>query len=120
MPVVTPPFASMEMVKAVPNREELSWAMGARRNAFAFSSVRERHIRPRPWGAMKLTASVVTWSAARVRSPSFSRSSSSTRITILAARICSWAASIADSGTASPSLEFIVTSDSFSSCRNGN
>src|SRR5271169_1728716 len=36
-------------------------------------------IRPRPWVAMKLIASGVTQSAAMIRSPSFSRSSSSTR-----------------------------------------
>lgn len=41
---------------------------------------------PRPCLAMKLTASAVTWSAANTRSPSFSRSSSSTRMTILPAR----------------------------------
>src|SRR3990172_1391205 len=43
---------------------------------------------------MKLTASDVTCSAAIIRSPSFSRSSSSTRITIFPARISSRASSI--------------------------
>src|SRR5262245_15397514 len=48
-------------------------------------------MRPRPCVAMKLMASAVTRSAAMVRSPSFSRSSSSTTITIRPARICSMA-----------------------------
>src|SRR5258708_31804594 len=42
------------------------------------SSVKVRHIKPRPYFAMKLIASGVTFSAASIRSPSFSRSSSST------------------------------------------
>src|SRR6266576_355290 len=46
---------------------------------------------PRPSRAMKLIASGVTRSAAIVRSPSFSRSSSSTRITMPPARIASMA-----------------------------
>src|SRR5688572_21899513 len=50
-----------------------------------------RQIRPRPCRAMKLMASGVTMSAAMVRSPSFSRSSSSTTMTIRPARICSTA-----------------------------
>ncbi len=41
-----------------------------------------RQISPRPWVAMKLMASGVTSSAAIVRSPSFSRSSSSTTTTM--------------------------------------
>src|SRR4030042_1541386 len=47
---------------------------------------------------MKLIASGVTNSAARVRSPSFSRSSSSTRMTILPSRMSSMASSIVESG----------------------
>src|SRR5688572_3308976 len=50
-----------------------------------------RQIRPRPWRAMKLMASGLTMSAAMVRSPSFSRSSSSTTMTMRPARICSTA-----------------------------
>src|SRR5512139_1971159 len=57
-----------------------------------------RHTSPRPWRAMKLIASGVTNSAARVRSPSFSRSSSSTRMTIFPARISCRASSILESG----------------------
>src|SRR4030042_4130797 len=47
---------------------------------------------------MKLIASGVTNSAARVRSPSFSRSSSSTRMTILPSRMSAMASSIVESG----------------------
>jgi hypothetical protein len=46
---------------------------------------------PRPWLAMKLMASGVTRSAAMVRSPSFSRSWSSTTTTNLPARMFSMA-----------------------------
>ena len=58
------------------------------------SRVSVRQIRPRAWRAMKLMASGVTWSAASTRSPSFSRSSSSTRITMRPA-----ASSATSSGT---------------------
>src|SRR3990170_1821376 len=51
---------------------------------------------------MKLIASGVTNSAARVRSPSFSRSSSSTRMTILPSRMSAMASSIFESGIPSP------------------
>src|SRR5947207_2154408 len=55
------------------------------------SEVMARQIRPRPYLAIKLMASGVTFSAARVRSPSFSRSSSSTTTIICPARISSTA-----------------------------
>src|SRR5512141_3442473 len=51
---------------------------------------------------MKLIASGVTNSAARVRSPSFSRSSSSTRMTILPSRMSAMAFSTFESGIPSP------------------
>src|SRR5512140_2209071 len=51
---------------------------------------------------MKLIASGVTNSAARVRSPSFSRSSSSTRMTILPSRMSARASSIFESGMPAP------------------
>src|SRR5450759_4141884 len=47
---------------------------------------------------MKLIASGVTNSAARIRSPSFSRSSSSTRTTILPSRMSAMASSIFERG----------------------
>ena len=58
------------------------------------SSVIGMQIRPRPCFAMKLMASGVIFSAAIVRSPSFSRSSSSTTMIILPSRIASIASSI--------------------------
>src|SRR5512140_23492 len=51
---------------------------------------------------MKLIASGVTNSAARVRSPSFSRSSSSTRMTIFPSRMSAMTSSIVESGIPSP------------------
>src|ERR1039458_655739 len=53
---------------------------------------------PRPWVAMKLTISGVTFSAAMVRSPSFSRSSSSTTTRTRPARISSIASGIPTKG----------------------
>src|SRR5664279_4594928 len=64
--------------------------MGKRSSATR-SSVMAKQMSPRPWLAMKLIASGVTRSAAMVRSPSFSRSWSSTTMTILPARISSMA-----------------------------
>jgi hypothetical protein len=87
MPVVTPSAASMDTVKAVPILVPLRppWAAACRRSQRSRVSVRQ--IRPRPKRAMKLMASGVTWSAASTRSPSFSRSSSSTRMTMRPARM---------------------------------
>src|SRR6267142_5112548 len=53
-----------------------------------------RQIRPRPKVAMKLMASGVTFSAATMRSPSFSRSSSSTMMTMRPSWISTMASSI--------------------------
>jgi hypothetical protein len=69
-------------------------AMGGRCSLSQRSRVSVRQIRPRAWRAMKLMAAGVTWSAASTRSPSFSRSSSSTRITMRPA-----ASSATSSGT---------------------
>ena len=75
MPVVTPSRASIETVKAVSIREELLTDIIGRPSCAIRSAVIGRQIRPRPWVAMKLTASGVANSAAITRSPSFSRSS---------------------------------------------
>src|SRR4030042_590791 len=72
MPVVTPFSASIDIVKAVWNRDVFSETIIGRRSPFSFSSVNERQISPLPYFAMKLIASGVTFSAAIVRSPSFS------------------------------------------------
>ena len=55
---------------------------------------------PRPWVAMKLIASGVTNCAAIVRSPSFSRSASSTTTTKRPERMSSIASSIVAKGDA--------------------
>ena len=89
IPVVTPSRASMASQKAVPYCEVFSLDMGPRRRWSRRSSVMAKQTRPRPNLAMKLMASGVTFSAARVRSPSFSRSSSSTTTIMRPARISS-------------------------------
>ncbi len=93
MPVVTPFLASMETVNAVPNVDVFSSVIIGRFNSSTRSGVRERHMSPLPYFAMKLIASGVIFSAAIQRSPSFSLSSSSTSITILPAVISSKASS---------------------------
>ena len=89
MPVVTPLAASMETVNAVLCCARLSATISGKFNCRACASVSGMQIRPRPCVAIKLIASGVTKSAAMMRSPSFSRSSSSTRTTILPRRISS-------------------------------
>src|SRR5690606_14083830 len=86
MPVVTPSAASIEQVKLVPSWVPLRPTINGNSSCSQRSWVSVRQIRPRACLAMKLTASGVTNSAAITRSPSFSRSSSSIRITILPAR----------------------------------
>ena len=80
MPVVTPSRASIEMVKAVSSRVPLVRLIGCRPSWSTRSWVSARQIRPRPCLAMKLIASGVAICAGMTRSPSFSRSSSSTRM----------------------------------------
>ena len=80
MPVVTPSRASMETVKAVPMLVRFSAAMGGRRSWRARSVVMARQIRPRACRAMKLIWSGVANWAGIMTSPSFSRSSASTRM----------------------------------------
>src|ERR1022692_345973 len=92
MPVVTPLRASMASQKAVPNCEVFSEVMGPMFRCSRRSSVIARQTRPRPYFAMKLMVSGVTFSAASVKSPSFSRSSSSTTTIIRPLRISSMAA----------------------------
>ena len=82
IPVVMPSAASTETVNAVPKRAVFSSACGYNPRASHFSAVSGRQISPRPYFAMKLMISGVTFWAAQIRSPSFSRSSSSTRMTI--------------------------------------
>ncbi len=79
----------METVNAVPCGERLSLTMSGSASCRQRSSVSVRQMRPRAWVAMKLIDSGVTKSAARTRSPSFSRSSASTSTTIRPWRISS-------------------------------
>src|SRR5215211_4103574 len=111
MPVETPSFASMETVKAVPRREEL-WVIicGISRRS-TISSAIGRQIKPLPWVAMKLMSSGVTSSAAMVRSPSFSRSSSSQTMTILPAFMSSMISSIGLNGIFDAPLGILHLSD---------
>jgi hypothetical protein len=83
MPVVTPSFASIDTVKAVLHASPCcggdigSQAELSRRDAW----VNARQISPRPYMAMKLIGVLGSPSApGMTRSPSFSRSSSSTRM----------------------------------------
>src|SRR5450756_49286 len=89
IPVVTPSRASIASQNAVPYCDVFSLVMGPMRRWSSRSSVMARQTSPRPCLAMKLIASGVTFSAASVRSPSFSRSSSSITTIIRPARISS-------------------------------
>ena len=77
MPVVTPSAASMDNVKLVRCSRCVSLTMSGRRSWRQRSAVSVRQMRPRPKRAMKLMSSARTFCAAMMRSPSFSRSSSS-------------------------------------------
>ena len=83
IPVVTPLAASIDIVKLVPKREPLFSTIGGKSNCWHFASVSVRQIKPRPCLAIKLMCSALANSAAMTKSPSFSRFSSSTKITIL-------------------------------------
>ena len=87
MPVVMSCVASTETVKSVLKLSRLSRTMRLRPRRVARSLVIGAQIRPRPKRIMKLMFSAVAFSAARIRSPSFSRSASSTTMTGLPARM---------------------------------
>ena len=104
MPVVTPVRASIETVNAV-RRGVRSWRViigRPSRSTWAASSGRQ--IRPRPCRAMKLIACGVANAPATTRSPSFSRFSSSTMMTISPRAIAATAACSAGVIARSPSL----------------
>ena len=94
MPVLTPERASIETVNAVSNADSFLAAIRSSPSSSQRSGVRARQIRPPPSLRMKLIASGVTNWAAIVRSPSFSRFSSSQTTTILPWRMSSIASSI--------------------------
>ena len=99
MPVDVLALASMPTHMAVPVRDEFCCTCNGMSSVSRRSGVIARQMRPRPCVAMKLMASGVTSSAAIVRSPSFSRSSSSTTMIILPARIAAMASSTVANGT---------------------
>src|SRR6185503_18196294 len=100
MPVVTPSRASIETVNAVSNGDSFLAAMRSRPSSSHRWGVNARQMSPRPSLAMKLIASGVANWAASVRSPSFSRSSSSQTTTMRPARISSSASSTVANGLA--------------------
>ena len=81
MPVLMPLAASTETVKAVEKLSRFCSTMALSPSSFARSPVSGAQMRPRPWVAMKLMICGVIFSAAQMRSPSFSRSSSSVTMT---------------------------------------
>ncbi len=86
-PDVVPSKRSTETVNGVEKRAVLTGAMSESPSASRRPAGRETQIRPRASLAMKLTSPAVAFSAAMTKSPSFSRSSSSTTTTIFPARI---------------------------------
>ena len=102
IPVEMPSLASMETVNAVSLRLRLLLTIGCRPSVSARSLVSARQMSPRPWRAMKLIASGVAICAGMTRSPSFSRSSSSTRMNIRPLRASSMIASVPTSTSVLP------------------
>ena len=82
MPVEIPSRASTVIVNAVEKGSRFSLLIWRSANRSARSRVRARQMSPRPNRAMKLMASGLAWTAGMMRSPSFSRSASSTMTTI--------------------------------------
>src|SRR5439155_8225569 len=98
MPVVVPSRASTDTVNAVPRRASFRSTICGNCILSRRSLVIGTQMTPLAYLRMKATASGVTVSAAIVRSPSFSRSSSSTTMTIRPRRISSTASSIVVNG----------------------
>ena len=98
IPVLVLPRASMGTHIAVSRIDEFTETDSGISSASSRSGVIARHTRPRPCVTMKFTISGVTFSAATVRSPSFSRSSSSTTITMRPSRMASTACSTGEKG----------------------
>ena len=97
-PVAMPSRASIVAVYAVPCRDRLWSAISRSPSSSARASVRQRQICPRAWVIMKLSASGVANCDAITRSPSFSRSGSSTTTTKRPSRISSIACSMVAKG----------------------
>ena len=112
-----PSLASMEAVNAVPILEALWVTISGMSRRSTISPAMGRQIRPRPWVAMKLMSSAVTSSAAMVRSPSFSRSSSSQTMTILPCLMSSMISSIGLNGISYAPLKKVLPAMRGSSSR---
>src|SRR6185369_3537095 len=97
MPVPAP-FRSIGTQNAVPNVVVLELTASGISSSSRRAPVIERQIRPRPYFAMKLITAGVTFSAAIVKSPSFSRSSSSQTMIIWPSRTAATASSIEANG----------------------
>ena len=87
----------MVTVKAVPIGASFSATMGSSFRRLASSAVIGVHTMPEVWRTMKAICSGVILAAAPIRSPSFSRSSSSTTTTISPAAIALIASSTVSS-----------------------
>ena len=83
MPVVAPSLTSTGTVNGVPWRAVFSVTICGRRSSSRRPPGNGMHTKPPACFAMKLMCSGVTASAATIRSPSFSRSASSTTMSAL-------------------------------------
>ena len=83
-------------VKFVPSGAVLSSTIGPRPSRLQVSGRIGMQSCPRPWVIMKLTISGVTFSAAQIKSPSFSRSSASTTMTSSPRAMAAMAASMVE------------------------
>ncbi len=94
MPVAIPSTASIDRVKAEEWREEFFRSISCNPSWSTRSAVSARQIRPRPCVAMKVIAFGVHICAGITRSPSFSRSSWSTRMNMRPLRASSMMSSV--------------------------
>ena len=98
IPVVVPWRKSTLTVNAVRCTSVLAVTMSGRSSCSTRSGVSGTQMRPDVWARKKAIFSGVTASAAMIRSPSFSRSSSSTTTTISPRPTASIASSTAEKG----------------------
>ncbi len=103
MPVVVPARASTDTVNAVRWLSVLSATMSGRRSSSSRAPSTGMQITPLVWRIMNAIASGVIDSAAMMRSPSFSRSASSTTITSSPRLTAAMAFSISVKGIDAPS-----------------
>src|SRR5439155_15590980 len=101
MPVVVPVLASTETVKAVRWLSVLSATISGMRSSSRRAPTTGRQITPLVWRTMKAIPSGVIFSAAMIRSPSFSRSASSTTTTNSPRAMAATASSIGANGIGS-------------------